>query len=80
MKMKKTRRRKRKLLLTGEMEVIEPERVIRSEEAESIADDFIKDTMPTRAAYREQLEIGIRNRVLVLLQVSFLCYIHYQAL
>ncbi|VBB34516.1 unnamed protein product [Acanthocheilonema viteae] len=75
MKVKKTRRQKRKLLV-NETRVIKPEKITRSEEsegAESVAYDFIPDTMPTRAVYREQLEIGFRNHLLVLLQGPIGC-------
>uniref|UniRef100_A0AAF5PSU8 Midasin n=2 Tax=Wuchereria bancrofti TaxID=6293 RepID=A0AAF5PSU8_WUCBA len=76
MKVKKTRKQKRKLLLTDEVENTKPEKMIRSressEENESVA-DFVPDTMPTRITYREQLEVGIRNRVFVLLQGPIGC-------
>uniref|UniRef100_A0A1I8EQE7 Midasin n=2 Tax=Wuchereria bancrofti TaxID=6293 RepID=A0A1I8EQE7_WUCBA len=76
MKVKKTRKQKRKLLLTDEVENTKPEKMIRSressEENESVA-DFVPDTMPTRTTYREQLEVGIRNRVFVLLQGPIGC-------
>lgn len=76
MKVKKTKRRKRKLLLTDEAENKKPEKMIRSEKSEGVesAVDFVLDTMPTRGTYREQLEIGIRNHLLVLLQVNFWSY------
>lgn len=72
MKVKKTRRQKRKLLLTDKTEIIKPEKMMKSRELEEVecAVSAILDTMPTRTSYREQLEIGIRNRLLVLVQVS----------
>ncbi|KAM3716395.1 Midasin [Dirofilaria immitis] len=77
MKMKKTKRRKRKLILTDEAENTTSEKTIKSkklEEKPGLADgDFILDVMPTRATYRDQLEIGIRNRLLVLLQGPIGC-------
>lgn len=82
MKVKKTRRQKRKLLIADETEAnMKSAKMLRSEksdeESESADADFIADTMPTRATYREQLEIGFRNRLLVLLQVTFLKIFKY---
>ncbi|EJD74394.1 midasin [Loa loa] len=77
MKVRKARRQKRKLLLTDETEITKPEKMIKTKKSDigvgSSTDDFIPDTMPTRATYREQLEIGIRNRLLVLIQGPIGC-------
>uniref|UniRef100_A0A0R3RTL0 Midasin n=1 Tax=Elaeophora elaphi TaxID=1147741 RepID=A0A0R3RTL0_9BILA len=76
MKVKKTRRQKRKLLVINETENVKPEKMTRSkkpEETEFVADNFIPDTMPTRVTYREQLEIGIRDRRFVLLKGPIGC-------
>lgn len=67
MKSKKTKKRKRKLQPV-ETENGNPEKVMKSNPVDSTVDS-IPDAMPTRSVYRNQLEIGIRSRALVLVQV-----------